>query len=536
MNDRMPSGQVPRRADADERLAEARKIAVLEAALDAIVMMDHTGVVTEFNPSAERMFGYARAEAVGEPLAELIIPPSLRDRHRDGLRRYLETGQANILGKRLELSALRKDGSEIPVELAVVRIPASEPPMFVGFLRDLTERERLTRDRMQAQMALRDAEEQLRQSQKMEAVGNLAGGIAHDFNNLLSVILGFTSLARDEIGDNESLAEKLDQIALAGRRAAELTRQLLAFGRRQVLQPEILDLNNAIRSTHIMFTRILGEDIELTFCPGEALGKVFVDPGQFEQILMNLAVNARDAMPTGGKLTIETANVELDSNYAAEHVGVEPGPHVILSVSDTGIGMDPATQARIFEPFFTTKDVGKGSGLGLSMVFGIVKQSAGSIWVYSEPGRGTSFKIYFPRVEGTDAERAKAGVAGEGGSETILLVEDHDQLRRMARAILETGGYEVLVAPDAEEALAILAQQGDRVGLILTDVVMPRMSGPQLVERIRILKPTLKVLFMSGYSDDAVVRHGMLEGAAAFLQKPVTPDMLLAKVREVLGS
>jgi PAS domain S-box-containing protein len=389
-------------------------------------------------------------------------------------------------------------------------------------------------ERFLAEEALLRTEEQLRQTQKMEAVGRLAGGIAHDFNNVLSVVLSYCDLILDEASSAGALRRDLEEIRRAGERGATLTRQLLAFSRQQVLQPRVLDLNEVVHGLRRMLERLLGEDVDLVLRCAPRLGKVLVDPAQIEQVVMNLVVNARDAMPTGGKLTIETADLELDAQFASEHLGVTPGPHVMLAVSDTGVGMDKQTLARIFEPFFTTKEKGKGTGLGLSTAFGIVKQSAGSIWVYSEPGKGASFKVYLPATQDAPASVAvpiEALVVR--GSETVLLVEDEDQVRVLAAGILRRYGYRVLEAPTAREAIALAAAQG-RVDLLLTDVVMPEMGGPLLAEKLRALRPDLRVLFMSGYTDDAVVRHGLLEAGAAFLQKPFVPEALARRVRNAL--
>jgi signal transduction histidine kinase len=380
-----------------------------------------------------------------------------------------------------------------------------------------------------------ELEEQLRQSQKLEAVGRLAGGIAHDFNNLLSVILMYTDELTQMLGPHGVATEELDEIRLAGRRAADLTRQMLAFSRQQMLEPKVIDLNEIVRSLGRMLSRVLGEDVELRTVFGPALGRVHADPGQIEQVIMNLVVNARDAMPTGGRLTITTTGATLDDAYARQHVGVAPGEYVMLSVSDTGIGMDKVTQSRAFEPFFTTKAQGQGTGLGLSTVFGIVKQSGGNIWLYSEPGAGTTFRIYLPRVDGVAAPvRAQPVRPARGGSEKILLVEDEEQIRRVSSAILKKAGYRVVEARRPTEALELFARDAESIDLLLTDVVMPEMSGRQLAEQITAARGGIRVLFMSGYTNDAILHHGVLAPGISFIQKPLTPDSLIRKVREVL--
>jgi len=393
-------------------------------------------------------------------------------------------------------------------------------------------------ERKSAQMALNRSEEQLRQAQKMEAIGGLAGGVAHDFNNLLSIILSYSDMLASSLKPSDPMRADLGEINKAGLRAADLTRQLLAFSRQQVLLPRIVDLNAICSGMEKMLRRVIGEDVELASRAAPALGKILADPGQLEQVIMNLAVNARDAMPSGGKLTIETAEVELDEAYASEHAGVTPGVHVMLAVSDTGIGMGQATQARMFEPFFTTKEPGKGTGLGLATVFGIVRQSGGTIWVYSELGAGTTFKVYFPTA--TQASIPPPSVPPPDvhtlhGSETILLVEDDEGVRVLARTILRKYGYNALDAQSGGDAFLLCEQHAAPIHLLLTDVVMPRMSGRQLAERLLSIRPQMKVLYMSGYTDDAVVRHGILESTIAFLQKPIMPHALARKVREVLG-
>jgi signal transduction histidine kinase/ActR/RegA family two-component response regulator len=384
----------------------------------------------------------------------------------------------------------------------------------------------------------KSAEEQLRQAQKMEAVGMLAGGVAHDFNNLLTAINGHSDLAMRRLKQDDPLYDKLEKIKKAGDRAAALTHQLLAFSRKQILQPKVLDLNQIVFEMNKMLQPLIGEDIDLLTKLKPDLGMIKADPGQLEQVLMNLSVNARDAMPRGGKLTIETANVYLDEEYASRHLSITPGWYVMLAVSDTGTGMDAEMQARIFDPFFTTKEVGKGTGLGLSTVYGIVKQSGGNIWVYSELGRGTTFKVYLPCVDRC-AEVPESGIDHNQlseGNETVLLVEDEEMVREMAKEILEESGYQVLEARHGHEALLIAEQYRGHIHLMLSDVVMPQMSGRELAEQFAPLRKEMKVLYMSGYTDDAIVHHGVLDEGTAFIEKPFTPNTLARKVRETLNT
>ncbi len=377
-------------------------------------------------------------------------------------------------------------------------------------------------------------QQQLLHAQKMEAIGRLAGGIAHDFNNILSVILTCADMSLAQLEAAHPLHSELTEIRRAGERAADLTRQLLAFSRQQVMQPRVLDLSEVIRNMERMLRRILGEDVQLSVRAAPGLGRVRVDPSQVEQVLMNLVVNARDAMPQGGRLTIETTRVELDEGYAADHLGSRPGPHLMLAVSDTGHGMAPEVMAQIFEPFYTTKEKGKGTGLGLSTVFGIVQQSGGSIYVYSEPGKGTSFKVYLPCFEGSEQRTDEVRGQAPGRGETILVAEDDIAVRRAAVDVLSNCGYALLVARDVHHAIELAATHQGQIHLLLTDVVMPQLGGRVLAERVKAVRPEIKLLFMSGYTDDAVVRHGVLEAGTPFLQKPLTPKTLAARVREVL--
>ncbi len=751
--------------------SEHRLRAILDGALDAVIAMDAQGLVVSWNARAAVMFGWSREEAVGRRLSDLIIPLRYREAHTSGLARFIATGEGPVIGRRIEISALRRDGSELPVELTVTALKEGDAPLFNAFVVDITERKRgeqrvaaqhaatrilaeastlaeaapkllrtvgealgyavgalwtvdraggvmrcgdvwrsageaapefaaLTRkvrflgevvavvelfsrdtrepdpellkimtnvgsqiehfwQRRRAEKALRAAQErlahvvswspavlyslkvegqelvptwvseniealigykpedirgagwwvenlhpedrervvgqiptllsegyvareyrfrhkdgtyrwvadeqrllrdpagsplevvgswsnvtekkrleaQLFQAQKMESVGRLAGGVAHDFNNLLGVIAGYGELLGKRLPDDPRLKKYLSDIMKAGERAAGLTRQLLAFSRRQVLQPRILDLNAVVGEMERMLQRLIGEDIQLATVLEGKLGRARADPGQIEQVLMNLAVNARDAMPRGGRLTLETANVDLDVTYARSRPGVEPGPHVMLAVSDTGHGIPPEVLDHIFEPFFTTKEEGKGTGLGLATVHGIVKQSGGHIFVYSEAEHGTTFKIYLPRLEeAVTAMEATPPVEAElpRGSETILLVEDEASLRSLVRECLEVSGYTVVEARHAAHALEIAEVHPAPLHLLMTDVVMPGMSGRELAERLAASHAETRVLYMSGYTDDAVVLHGVLAADVAFLQKPFTTDALARAVREVL--
>jgi PAS domain S-box-containing protein len=398
------------------------------------------------------------------------------------------------------------------------------------------ENAQLYAERIQAEQDRAALHEQLRQSQKMEAIGRLAGGVAHDFNNLLTVIKGYSQLSLAETKEGNPLRENIEEIQKASIRAADLTRQLLAFSRRQVMEMRVLDLNDLLTNLDKMLRRVIGEDIELVTLLERDLGRVKADPGQIEQMIMNLVVNSRDAMSSGGKLTIETTNVPLDEAYARSHVAVTPGPYVMISVSDTGVGMTPDIKERIFEPFFTTKEKGRGTGLGLSTVYGIVKQSAGNIWVYSEPGKGTTFKIYLPRVDEPLAELKEKLVSKElpRGNETILIVEDEEEVLKLAGRILKRQGYTVLEKLSGEEAVKMCKDQRRPFHLLLTDVVMPQMSGRQLADHLREVCQDFKILYMSGYTDNAIVRHGVLEEGMNYIQKPFTVDDLARKVREVL--
>ncbi len=444
-----------------------------------------------------------------------------------GAPRYLLGISEDITERKVAEEKLRRAHEEL--ELRVAERTAELSRANQELLREAAER-------TQAEAALRSTEDQLRHSQRMEAVGRLAGGVAHDFNNLLSVILTVSELMELDAAPDDPRRADLLEIRRAGERATDLTRQLLAFSRRQILQPRVLDFNAVVRDMERMLQRLIGEDVDLVTNLQPDLIPVKADPSQMEQVLMNLVVNSRDAMPRGGRITVETRNVELSESYAREHPEVTAGRHVLLAVSDTGVGMDAATRERIFEPFFTTKEHGKGTGLGLSTVYGIIKQSGGSIWVYSEPRAGTTFKVYFPVAETVPQPTVKVPASSLRGTETILLVEDDEGVRKVAHRILIRQGYTILVTSGGAEALSLLATHTGPIHLMLTDVVMPRMNGRELADRATALRPGLKFLFMSGYTDDAIVHHGVLNPDTPFIEKPLSTTALARKVREVLDS
>jgi two-component system cell cycle sensor histidine kinase/response regulator CckA len=503
------------------RASEAQYRALFELSPLPKFLYDHeTFCFLAVNDAAIAHYGYSRDEFLRLTLDDIqplddILGSSTRvggtgpATTRAGLRRHM-----------------KNDGTMIDVELTVHEFLLGDRPCCLAVALDVTERNRM--------------EVQLRQAQKMEAIGNLAGGVAHDFNNLLSVILSYSQMLVAALKPGDPMRDDLEEILRAGKRGADLTAQLLAFSRQQILQPRILDLNSVIGDVEKMLRRLVGEDVELTVVSGSGLGTVRADPGQVEQVLMNLVVNARESMPKGGKLTIETVNVELDAGHAATHPDVKPGAYVMLAVTDTGSGIDATTRERIFDPFFTTKEKGKGTGLGLSTVFGIVQQSGGNILVCSEPGKGTTIKVYLPQADPACGTAMAMDAATEirtwRGSETILLVEDEEPVRALTRTILERQGYCVLEAQSGSDAVLICDQYREKIHVLLTDVVMPRMSGRELAEQLGFSRPDMKVLYMSGYTDDSIVRHGVLDSDVAFLQKPITPDSLTRKLREVIES
>jgi PAS domain S-box-containing protein len=521
---------ITERKQAEEALRESeeRYRTILENIEDGYYEVDLPGNFAFFNDSLCRMLGYSRDEMIGMGNQHYTDEEN-RKKLFQAFNEVYRTGKP---AKGFDWEVIKKDGTKVFGEVSVSLIKDSKGQSigFRGIARDITERKR-------SEQEMAALQEQLRQSQKMEAVGQLAGGIAHDFNNLLTIIKGYSQLSLLDLKENDPLWGNIQEIQKATQRATDLTRQLLAFSRRQILDLKVLDLNTLLKDLEKMLHRIIGEDIELTTLLTENLGRVRIDHGQFEQMILNLAVNARDAIPSGGKLTIETANVVLDEEYAHTHISVTPGAYVRLSVSDTGVGISLEVKEKVFEPFFTTKEKGKGTGLGLSTVYGIVKQSGGNIWVYSEPSYGTTFKIYLPRVEedlDTLHGRDESDFLPRGG-ETVLLVEDEPSVRDLAHRLLNQQGYKVLEAANGEEALHVAQEHaGEKIHLLLTDVVMPRMGGKELADQLKILRPDIKVLYASGYTDNAIVHHGVLERGTHFLQKPFSPSGLVRKVREVL--
>ncbi len=508
---------------------ELRKLSrAVEQSASTIIITDTQGYIEYANPRFTETSGYTLEEAIGQHTRILKsghTPP-------EEYRRLWETITA---GKEWqgEFHNKKKNG-ELYWESASISPIKNADGVITHFLavkEDITERKRA--EKIRAKL-----EDQLRQAQKMESIGRLASGVAHDFNNLLTVIRGYCDLMQSKIPAGDPQLEDLEQIRQAGKRAADLTRQLLVFSRQQVLAPSILDLNDLVANLQKMLGRLIGEDITLTTVLQPGLWSITADPGQIEQVIMNLVVNARDAMPTGGKLTIETGNIHLDDGYAETHLEASTGPCVMLAVTDTGHGMDKSTQARLFEPFFTTKEPGKGTGLGLATVYGIVKQSGGHIMVYSEPGLGTTFKIYLPahQTGSTTLAAPQPQPVSRGGYETILLVEDDELVRSLIQRALQDEGYTILEACSGDEALSLAGQHPGGIELLMTDVVMPQMSGRELAEQLKALRPQLKVLFMSGYTDDTVVRHGVLTAEIEFLPKPFSSSKLVSKVREVLGA
>lgn len=505
------------------RESEERLRTIIEMAPDGVFFTDASGRFIEVNEAACRQLGYTREQLLQRSVLDIV------SRERSELAgERIRTPKTS--GAYYESCHIRSDGTEVPVELGVAKIMFRGQPLTVGVARDITDRKRAEAERARL-------EEQYRQAQKMESVGRLAGGIAHDFNNLLTVINGYSDLMLGGLRSGDPVREYADQIRQAGGRAASLTQQLLAFSRKQVILPKPLDLNLIIAEAEKMLRRLVGEDIVVKTVLNPSLGVVMADPGQMHQVLMNLAVNARDAMPNGGELIIETANVELGEQDVADSLGVKSGSYVMMAITDNGVGMDEETHRHMFEPFFTTKGKGEGTGLGLSMVYGIVRQSEGWIKVDSEPGKGTTFKIYLSRIDACkladDVDKSKT--LDLRGSETILVVEDQEEVRKLAANVLRSYGYHVLAAAGGADAMLLAARHPGDIHLMITDVVMPGMTGRELADKQKPLRPQMKVLYTSGYTDNVIAHRGVLEPGLFYLSKPYTPQTLAEKVREVLG-
>jgi PAS domain S-box-containing protein len=502
------------------RLFEGMKDAVF---IHGIEKDGRPGPFVEVNEAACKRLGYSRQQLLSMSVYEIDLPgwqkniPAIMERLADEGRAVFETAH------------VPQSGDAIPVEVNCHRFELDGAPMLLSIVRDIRKRKKAEKEKTRL-------EQELRQAQKMEAIGRLAGGVAHDFNNVLSIIIGYCGLMQRSIKKADPLQEDLDQVLEAAERAASLTRQLLAFSRRQFLEPKVISLNTVIANMEDMVQRLIGEDIILETALAENLGWIMADPGQIEQVVMNLAVNARDAMAKGGRLTLETTDFELGADIVRRHPsGLTPGPHVMLAVSDTGHGMDAETRARIFEPFFTTKEKGKGTGLGLSTVYGIVKQSGGDIWIYSEPGHGTTFKILFPRTGAQQTRPAQSTKTPlRRGSETVLVVEDEPDLLKLMCRILENQGYKTLPARHGGEALILAEKYPAAIDLLITDVVMPEMSGKDLADRLTGMDADLKVLYTSGYTDNAIVHHGVLDDETDFIQKPFDREEFLRKIQRVI--
>jgi len=513
---------------ARQRQALRRHERLLRQIIDAnpslIFVKDWDGRFVLVNQAVAEIYGTTVEALVGKTDADFNPDKEEVAHFLRNDREVMSSGRPKLIAEEPVTNPAARQTRWFQTIKVPLRLPDDDFPKLLGVATEITERKRL--------------EEQLLQSQKMEAVGQLAGGVAHDFNNILTAIVGYTDLLAEDLSANTRHREDLEEIRKAARRAAALTRQLLAFSRKQVLEPRVVDLNAIVQNMDKMLRSLISENIELKaqFAPNLAAARA--DPNQLEQVIMNLAINARDAMPDGGTLTIETGNAKLDEDYAAKHISVVPGEYVMLAVSDTGCGMDQDTQARIFEPFFTTKPAGRGTGLGLSTVYGIVKQSGGNIWLYSEPGKGTTFKVYLPAVDAAVEEPGKplAPAARKSAGETILVVEDDDQLRRLTHRALAGQGYTVLEADRGTTAMDIARRHKGRIDLLLTDVVMPDTNGRKLADALRTDRPGLRVLFMSGYPDGAIVHHGILDHGVAYLAKPFTTEAVTRKVREVLDT
>ncbi|MGO9447157.1 MAG: ATP-binding protein [Solirubrobacteraceae bacterium] len=530
-----------------EPIARSREFAahtaLLELLPDAIVGIGRDGLIVLVNAQVEALFGYEREELLGQPV-EVLVPERFHDTHSSHRAGYFADPRTRPMGAGLELFACRQDGSEFPAEISLSSIETDNGTLAIAAVRDVSERVVAARERERLKT---DAEQerlqnQLHQAQRLESLGQLAGGIAHDFNNLLAVIINYAAFVADDLNatpitdkDRKSMSEDVEQISLAAEKAAHLTHQLLAFARREVVQPAIVDVNDVVSAVEQLLRRTLGEHVELHSSLADDLRPVLADPGQLEQILVNLAVNARDAMPDGGTLRIDTANMEIDEDYAASRPELSPGPHVRLRVSDTGVGMPPETAQRAFDPFFTTKPPGQGTGLGLATVYGIVQQAGGRAQIYSEIGVGTTFTVLLPATEQASApEESQSDSQPARGEETILLVEDEQALREVTRRILTGAGYRVIVAANGPEALETADTHSGPIDLVLSDVIMPQMPGPQMVAQLLAQRPSVRVLLMSGFAQPILDAGGHLDEGMTLIEKPFSGPTLLAKIAQIL--
>jgi two-component system, cell cycle sensor histidine kinase and response regulator CckA len=518
---------VLRRSEGMLKESEARKDAVVRTALDAVVGMSHDGLVTEFNPAAEAMFGYRRDEVMGKPLTDIIIPERLRDAHAQGLKRAGGHGDSQVIGKRVEMPALRRDGTEFPAELAITRVAVEGAPAYTGYIRDLTERKN-------AEERLRQSEEHLRQAHKMEAIGTLAGGVAHDFNNILTAILGYTALLKRGVGGDPDLTHAVDVIEKASQRGAGLTRQLLGFARKGKNQTIAVDLEATIGEVLELLNRTIDKSIRIVHIPSPVRSFVTGDPGQLEQVILNLAVNARDAMPGGGELTFAVEPKTLDADASRRYPGTSPGPHVRLSIADTGCGIPEEAMSRIFEPFFTTKEQGKGTGMGLAMVYGIVQNHGGGVHVESMVGQGTRVEIVLPRGEETPAAAHTLADSGVRGSGRILVVDDEEAVRDVTADLLRELGYHVSTAFDGLDAVEFYARHAEEIDLIIVDLVMPRMGGRECYRALKELNPDVRAVLCTGYGFNIAAQELLDEGMLDFISKPFEAGRLSSVVSRTL--
>jgi PAS domain S-box-containing protein len=505
------------------RESELKYKTLIEGATDAIVCIDSNGMINVWNKSAEKMFGFNKNEIIGRPVHRMITPKDIRKKADERLAKFIKTGTGPAIGTTVELNGLHKSGIEFPIELSLSSIKTKEGWEATAFIRDISSRKKL--------------EEELHHAQKMESIGRLTGGIAHDFNNVLSVIIGYSELMLNKINKDEQLYKYTSTILDSANFAASLTAQLLTFSRKQIINPVPVNVNQSIKNIQKILKRVIGEDIELKTFLQESLPVIKIDKSQLDQIILNLAVNAKDAMPEGGKLTIETSVKSVDNFYVKNHITGKTGDYVTISISDNGYGIEPDIKEKIFEPFFTTKKIGEGTGLGLSTVYGIVKQNNGFIWVYSEPGFGTTFKIYLPFISDKMETKEKTGTAKTSVIEegTILVVEDEPNVRELIVEMLNMTNYTVIETGDVDEALGIMRKNGSDIDLLITDVIMPKLNGKSLAEQCKKINDKLLILYMSGYTENAIVHHGVLEEGLYFVQKPFTMQTLINKINEIFS-